>query len=214
MLEGDVPTRGEIERARAARELVAAADAVKTAANATSDAAIGLAFLQAVFGDQFDWNSEHFARTPERFVKMLRELTTPEESNFTAFESDVDEMVVVRDITFTAMCAHHIVPFMGVCHIGYVPNGKIAGLSKFARLVRYFAKDLTVQEELTQKILTRVVGELGAKGVIVIMEAEHLCMTIRGVQSPGTKTVTSAVFGVFAEHDRLARQEFLSLIKE
>lgn len=194
-------------------------------ARMTEEGEIGKAFLNLVFnltqkevsenyhqGNRYNWNDEHFQKTPERFVKMLRELTTPEPFEFTTFESKADEMIVVKDINFVSVCAHHIVPFMGKCHIGYVPAGQIAGLSKFARLVKNSAKDLTVQEELTNRIGDELIDKLDPKGVAVVMEAEHLCMTIRGVQSPGTKTVTSKMTGVFADHDRLARQEFMNLI--
>jgi GTP cyclohydrolase I len=160
-----------------------------------------------------DLNSGHMIRTPERLIESLRELTTPKPFNFTKFESDVDEMVVIKNIHFVSLCAHHVVPFMGVCHIAYVPAGQIAGLSKFARLVKNFAANLTVQEELTNDIGEFLKNELDPKGVAVQMEAEHLCMTIRGVQSPGTTTVTSKMLGVFADHARLARQEFLAAIK-
>lgn len=143
---------------------------------------------------------------------MLRELTTPEAFDFTTFDSESDEMVIVRDIPFNALCAHHIIPFVGIAHIGYVPNGRLAGLSKFGRLVRHHAAALTVQEELTADIASSIELALSPAGVAVVLEAEHLCMTIRGVQMPGTKTITSKMTGVFADHDRLARTEFLRLI--
>lgn len=175
---------------------------------------LGKTFMEAVWAERFNFDSEHFAKTPERFVTMLRELTHQEPFNFTTFESSADEMIVVKDIDFVSLCAHHIVPFMGKCHIGYVPAGQIAGLSKFARTVKTLAKDLTVQEELTNKIAEFLVDRLDPKGVAVVMEAEHLCMTIRGVQAPGTKTITSKMTGVFADHNRLARSEFLGLVRE
>lgn len=173
---------------------------------------LGKSFMQAIWGERYDFDNEHFTDTPKRFVNMLRELTHQEEFNFTTFESAADEMIVIKDIEFVSLCAHHIVPFMGKCHIAYVPAGQIAGLSKFARTVKTLAKDLTVQEELTNKIGNFLIDKLDPKGVAVVMEAEHLCMTIRGVQSPGTKTITSMMTGVFADHNRLARQEFLNLI--
>lgn len=159
-------------------------------------------------------HSEHSIDTPKRLVKMLHELTTPEPFNFTTFESDSDEMIIVKDITFSSLCAHHTAPFVGRAHIGYVPDGRIAGLSKFARAVRYCAKAFTVQEELTSDIYIMLEDRLSPQGLAVVLEAEHMCMTIRGVQAPGTKTITSKMGGVFAQHDRLARQEFLNLIKE
>lgn len=176
--------------------------------------AIGKTFMEAIWAGRFDLETEHMKKTPARFVAMLQELTAPNKFDFTTFASESDEMVVIKGIHFTALCAHHIIPFMGVCHIGYVPRGRIAGLSKFARLVKETAKDLTVQEELNQKIADLIGEYLQPSGVAVVMEAEHLCMTIRGVQSPGTKTITSCMTGVFADHNRLARQEFLHFIKD
>lgn len=158
-------------------------------------------------------NGEHGRDTPRRLVKMLHELTTPEEFNFTTFESTTDEMIIVKDIGFVSLCAHHTAPFMGKAHIAYVPDRRIAGLSKFARAVRYCAKAFTVQEELTQDIYIMLEDALSPQGLGVVLEAEHLCMAIRGVQAPGTKTITSKMGGVFADHTKLARGEFLELIK-
>jgi GTP cyclohydrolase I len=183
------------------------------------------AFLNIVFVNmpQYQWPhtgqanvhghaNEHLRGTPMRFVSMLREMTTPDQFDFTTFESTSDEMVIIKDIAFSSLCAHHIIPFVGVAHVGYVPKGKIAGLSKIARLVKNLSKALTVQEELTYRIAGQLHGFLDPAGVAVVMEAEHMCMTIRGVQSPGTKTITSRMTGVFADHDRQARNEFLQLI--
>lgn len=162
-------------------------------------------------GNPIDWEDPHFQRTPERFYKMLKELTTPEEFDFTVFESTADEMVTIGPIEFVSMCAHHIVPFIGQAWVGYVPAGRLVGLSKIARTVKEMSKALTVQEELTNSIGEYLVDKLDPKGVAVVMRAEHLCMTIRGVQSPGTKTTTSKMTGVFADHNRLARSEFFQL---
>ena len=159
-----------------------------------------------------DVTTPHGRETPKRFVQMLKELTTPEEFNFTTFPADYDEMIIVRNLPFVSLCNHHVVPFHGVAHIGYVPNELMAGLSKFGRTVKYFAKRLQVQEELTNDIATYLQDMLSPKGVIVMMEAEHLCMTIRGVQMPGAMTRTTCVKGVFADHDRTAKMEFLSAI--
>jgi GTP cyclohydrolase I len=188
----------------------------RMAAESRTDVSPNRALVESIWGpDRFDWDSEHFERTPERFVTMLRELTDQKEFNFTMFDAgNIDEMVVIKNIDFVALCAHHIVPFMGKCHIGYIPLKHMAGLSKFARLVKYHAANLTVQEQLTQTICDDLGERLNPAGVMVVMEAEHLCMTIRGVQSPGTTTITSAVTGVFADHTRQARAEFLNLIKE
>lgn len=156
----------------------------------------------------------HGLNTPKRFVAMLRELTTAPEFEFTVFpnEDGVDEIVTVQDIPFVSVCNHHVVPFVGVAHIGYIPNAKLVGLSKFARVVRYYSKRLQVQERLTQQVADYLMENLDPLGVAVILEAEHMCMTIRGVQTPGTKTTTSAMKGVFADHDKTAKDEFLRLI--
>jgi GTP cyclohydrolase I len=167
--------------------------------------------LQKTTGLKMD---EHGAKTPERFVKMLRELTTPEPFDFTVFPNNegVNEIVVVRDIPFVSVCNHHVVPFVGVAHVGYVPDQKIVGLSKLARVVRHFARRLQVQERLTQDVANYLMEQLCPLGVAVVMEAEHMCMTIRGVQTPGTRTLTSAMCGVFADHERTAKREFMGLI--
>ncbi len=156
---------------------------------------------------------ETMDNTPGRFIRAMLELTHREEFKFTTFESVVDEMVVMRDISFTTLCAHHLFPFMGVAHVAYIPDGKVAGLSKLARTVRYYAKGLSLQETLTTDIAARLESELTPLGVGVVLEAEHLCYTIRGVQAPGTTTVTSKMLGVFADHDRTAKAEFLQLIR-
>lgn len=124
-----------------------------------------------------DWEgSQHLNRTPERFVSMLDELTTPEDFEFTTFEnSDVSEMVIIQDIPFYSLCAHHIIPFVGYAHIGYIPDGKVAGLSKFARLVQSTCRGLWVQEELTSTIGNILEEHLEPKGVAVVMKGEHLC---------------------------------------
>lgn len=152
----------------------------------------------------------HGVDTPRRFVAMLRELTTPEPIKWKDFPAEGDEMVSVYDIPFVSLCNHHVIPFVGKAHIGYVPNELNAGLSKFARVVKYHAAGLQVQERLTTSVATYLDLKLQPKGLIVVMEAEHMCMTIRGVQSPGTQTRTTAVKGVFADHERTAKAEFLA----
>lgn len=152
----------------------------------------------------------HGVDTPKRFVAMLRELTTPPEIKWKDFPAEGDEMVTVGPIPFTSLCNHHVVPFIGHAHVGYVPDQTNAGLSKFARVVKHFAAGLQVQERLTTQVANFINLKLEPKGVIVVMEAEHLCMTIRGVQSPGTVTRTTAVKGVFADHTRTAKAEFLA----
>lgn len=159
-------------------------------------------------------SDDHGRGTAARFVRMLSELTTPEEFEFTCFpnEDKVDEMVIVKDIPFVSVCNHHIVPFVGVAHIGYIPDKKIVGLSKFARVVRFYAKQLQVQERLTDQVANFLEENLAPVGVAVVMEAEHMCMTIRGVQTPGSKTITSSMKGVFGDHERTAKAEFLNRI--
>ncbi len=161
-----------------------------------------------------DWDSPHLKATPARFAKMLRQLTTPDDFEFTTFpnERGVDEMVVVQDIPFYTLCAHHVIPFFGVAHIGYVPIDRIAGLSKFARTVQHFCKGLNVQEELTQIIANFLQEQLDPVGVAVVMRAEHLCMTMRGAQVPGTLTTTNSLKGCFRDPAEQARAEFMSTI--
>ena len=156
---------------------------------------------------------EHGERTPERFVKMLRELTTPEAFELRTFPNEgMDEMIIIRNIPFVSLCNHHVIPFIGKAHIGYVPRDLIAGLSKFARVVNMFSKALTVQERLTAHVADYIEERLNPRGVAVVMEAEHLCMTIRGVHAPGTLTYTAAMRGVFADHSRTAKAEFMQRI--
>lgn len=152
-------------------------------------------------------------KTPARFVKALRELTSPDENwEFTTFDTLSDEMVVVRDIRFASLCRHHVLPFMGVCHVAYVPNGQLAGLSKIPRLVSACSASLNTQEELTSEIALKLLDKLNPLGVGVMMEAEHTCMTIRGALAPGTLTYTGCMRGVFADHAKTAKAEFMSRI--
>jgi GTP cyclohydrolase I len=131
----------------------------------------------------------------------------------TVFDADHDEMVLVRDISLASVCEHHLVPWIGLAHVGYIPNesGQITGLSKLARLVDLYAKRPQVQERLTTQVADAVEQCLKPRGVIVVVEAEHLCMSIRGVRKPGAKTVTSAVRGLFRENSS-TRNEAMSLI--
>lgn len=155
--------------------------------------------------------------TPDRVARAYAELTAglhqqPEDVLTTVFDIGHDEMVLVRDIELWSMCEHHLVPFTGVAHVGYIPseNGKITGLSKLARLVDVYAKRPQVQERLTTQIADALVGILEARGVIVVIEAEHLCMTMRGVRKAGARTITSAVRGIM--HRAPTRAEAMSLI--
>jgi GTP cyclohydrolase I len=180
-----------------------------TEATAAEEAAKVL--LQHTTG--LDISSEHGAQTPERFMRMLKELTTAEEFTFTTFPSEgIHDMIVVQDIPFVSVCNHHVIPFVGKVHVAYVPNDMMAGLSKFARLVKFYAKRLQVQERLTVQIADEIEHELAPLGVGVVIQAEHFCMTIRGVQTPGTLTTTAAMRGVFADHDKTAKSEFMSII--
>lgn len=155
-----------------------------------------------------DIRSEHLEATPRRVVDALLELTTPEPFTLTTFPNSdgYDELVLVRDIPFTSLCEHHLLPFRGVANVGYVPGERLVGLSKLARVVEHHARDLQVQERLTTRIADQLADELGARGVGVALRAEHLCMSIRGVQSAGSTTVTTALRGVVADDPALREQ--------
>lgn len=162
-----------------------------------------------------DFEMPHLERTPERFVQLLTEMTIQEEDfNFTTFDNveHIDEMVVIQDIPFYALCAHHIVPFFGEAHIAYIPSSSIAGLSKFARAVKFWSRGLWTQEELTITIADYLEDKLMPLGVAVVLKARHLCVEMRGVQTPGTYTTTSAMRGFFGKHDRTAKSEFFAMI--
>ena len=152
------------------------------------------------------------ADTPERMVDSYIEQLTPQPFQATTFpnDGDYDELVVARDITFHSLCEHHLLPFVGVAHVAYLPGERIVGLSKLARVVEYYARALQVQERLTTQIADWLERELHPRGVGVVLEAEHMCMTLRGVRKPGTKTVTSALHGLVRDDPR-TRQEFLTL---
>lgn len=154
--------------------------------------------------------------TPARVARMYRELfsglhTDPRRHLGALFEETYDELVLVRDISFNSTCEHHLLPFMGIAHIGYLPNGKVVGLSKLARVVEDISRRPQVQERMTHQIADLLNAELDAKGVVVILEATHTCMTIRGVRKPGSLTVTSAVRGLF-KTNLSSRAEVMSLI--
>ena len=163
-----------------------------------------------------DPNRDGLLDTPGRVARMYAELFSglhlePGRHLERVFEETYDEMVLVRDISFNSMCEHHLLPFMGVAHIGYIPNGKVAGLSKLARVVEEVSKRPQVQERMTHTIADLMSSELNAKGVIVVLEAEHTCMTIRGIRKPGSLTITSAVRGLFRTSDS-TRDEAMALI--
>jgi GTP cyclohydrolase IA len=164
-----------------------------------------------------DPNREGLRRTPERYEKALRFLTSgyrqdPEKLlNGAMFSVCYDEMVVVRDIELYSLCEHHLLPFFGKCHVAYIPNKKVVGLSKIARLVNMFARRLQIQERLTSQIATAIQDRLSPQGVGVIVEARHLCMVMRGVEKQHSTATTSAMLGVFRENKQ-TRDEFLALV--
>ncbi|MEA2477998.1 MAG: cyclohydrolase [Actinomycetota bacterium] len=150
--------------------------------------------------------------TPGRVARMYRELLTNRPFNATTFPNTdgYDELVIAKNIPFSSLCEHHLLPFHGVAHLGYIPGDSIVGLSKLARVVEHFARDLQVQERMTKQIATWLEDNVAPKGVGVVLEAEHQCMTIRGVQAAGSKTVTSAMTGLLRT-DMKTREEFLAL---
>jgi GTP cyclohydrolase IA len=160
-----------------------------------------------------DVESPHLRETPRRVAAAYAELLTPEPFALTTFPNDAghDELVLVRDVPFRSLCEHHLLPFHGVAHIGYLPADRIAGLSKLARVVEHYARGLQVQERLTGQIADCLEQNLRANGVAVVLEAEHLCMSVRGVRAAGARTITSALRGLHREH-LATRQEFFQLI--
>lgn len=165
-----------------------------------------------------DLTREGMAKTPERAAKALAYLTQGYHqdldtvTNNAIFTSDTDEMVLVKNIELYSLCEHHLLPFFGRCHIAYIPNGKILGLSKFARIVDLFARRFQVQENLTQEIAQAILEVTDAKGVAVIIEAKHLCMMMRGVEKQASEMKTSNMLGLFRE-DQRTRNEFLQLVR-
>ena len=165
-----------------------------------------------------DPKREGLLRTPSRVAKMYEFLTKGYQAdiesvlNKAVFTEKYSEMVIVRDIDFFSLCEHHMVPFYGKCHIAYIPNGKIIGLSKIPRIVEVFARRLQVQERLTQQIAETIFSRLKPLGVGVVMEAKHLCMMMRGVEQHDTVATTSAMLGSF-RNDVKTRSEFLTLIE-
>ncbi|SDT21596.1 GTP cyclohydrolase I FolE [Microterricola viridarii] len=159
-----------------------------------------------------DPDAPHLADTPRRVADALIEMLTPSEFTATTFENEAgyDSLVLVCDIPFTSLCEHHLLPFHGTAHIGYLPGERIIGLSKLARILEYFSRALQVQERLTQQVADWLQEELGARGVGVVLQAEHQCMAARGVRVSGTRTTTSAWHGELRS-DRAARAEFLTL---
>jgi GTP cyclohydrolase I len=159
-----------------------------------------------------DLEPEGVRDTPRRMAGALAELLTPRPFRATTFPNDegYDELVVARDIPFHSLCEHHLLPFHGVAHVGYLPGERIVGLSKLGRVVDFYARRLQVQERLTTQVARWLCDTLEPRGVGVVIQAEHLCMSLRGVQKPGARTITSALHGVVRDDPR-TRQEFLAL---
>ena len=185
-----------VARRRPARDLAAAEDAAA-------------AFLAAL---GIDLDSDSLAATPGRMARAYAELLTPREFQLTTFANDegYDELVLARGIPIRSVCEHHLLPFVGVAHVGYLPGERILGLSKLARVVELFAHGTQVQERLTKQIADWLTTHLQPEGVGVVIEAEHLCMTLRGVQAVGATTVTSTLTGTLRD-DARSRAEFFTL---
>lgn len=164
-----------------------------------------------------DPDREGLVKTPERVERMFAFLTSGYDKqvddvlNKAVFQDNYDEIVVVKDIDFFSLCEHHLLPFFGKCHVGYLPDGKIVGLSKLVRLVEMYSRRLQVQERLTSQIATALLEALRPRGVAVVMEAQHLCMMMRGVEKQNSIMTTSTVLGTFRS-DEATRLEFLTLI--
>jgi GTP cyclohydrolase I len=173
------------------------------------------AILQALDPDAA---REGLVRTPGRVARALAFLTKGYAEdpraviNDALFTEEYSEMIVLKDLDFYSLCEHHILPFFGKAHVAYIPNGRIVGISKLARLVEVFARRLQVQERMTNQIASTIAEQLGPLGVGVVLEAEHLCMRMRGVEKQNSTVLTSAMLGVFREQDN-TRQEFMNLIR-
>ncbi len=192
------PHRLSVVRSRSAVDLPAAERAVTD-------------LLRALGRDPDD---PHLAETPRRVADSYAELLTPREFELTTFPNDegYNELVMARDLPVQSLCEHHLLPFAGVAHVGYLPGDRILGLSKLARVLDLFARDLQVQERLTQQIADWLQENLAPRGVGVVIEAEHLCMSLRGVRARGARTTTSALHGLLREDPR-SRMEFLALTR-
>lgn len=163
-----------------------------------------------------DTGREGLAETPDRIARMYTEIFSGMEEDAAVplsrvFTVDGGEMVLEKDIVFYSMCEHHMMPFFGRAHVAYIPDGKVVGLSKLARTVEVYAKRLQIQERMTGQIADALMEHLGPKGAMVVLEAEHMCMTMRGVKKPGSKTVSIAVRGVFENNTELQNRFFQML---
>jgi GTP cyclohydrolase I len=176
-------------------------------------------YRQLIVGIGEDPSREGLVKTPARAAKALQYLargyqqSIDEVVNNAIFESDNDQMILVKDIELYSMCEHHLLPFIGKCHVAYIPTGKVIGLSKIARIVDMFAARLQIQENLTKQIADTVMHAIQPAGVGVIIEAQHLCMMMRGVEKQNSKMTTSMMLGTFLDHDR-TRSEFLRLVRD
>lgn len=164
-----------------------------------------------------DVNREGLKDTPERVAKMYEELCAgmdkePEKHLSRTFACDNEDVVIEKDITFYSTCEHHLMPFYGKAYIAYIPNGRVVGISKLARTVEVYARRLQIQEQMTNQIADALETYLGAKGVLVMVEAEHMCMSARGIKKPGSKTVTFAAKGQFKKDNKL-KSDILRLMK-
>ena len=160
-----------------------------------------------------DTTREGLIETPKRYIKFMREFLEPKEFNFTSFDAEgTDEMILQTNIPFYSLCEHHTAPFFGFASVAYIPNKRIVGLSKLARTVDLYANRFQNQERITTQIAERIQKELNPKGVAVTLKAQHLCMCMRGVKKHDTWTVTNKLIGVFKDEDK-ARNEYLNIIK-
>ena len=166
-----------------------------------------------------DPQREGLLQTPKRAAKAMQYLTrgyrqsVDDVVNNAIFESDNDQMILVKDIELYSLCEHHLLPFIGKCHVAYIPTGKVIGLSKIARIVDMYARRLQIQENLTKQIADTLMDAIEPAGVGVIIEAQHLCMMMRGVEKQNSKMTTSMMLGTFLNHDR-TRSEFLRLVRD
>lgn len=175
-------------------------------------------YRQIIKGVGEDPSREGLMKTPARAAKAMQYLThgyqqsVDEVVNNAIFESENNQMILVRDIELYSLCEHHLLPFIGKCHVAYIPTGKVIGLSKIARIVDMFARRLQIQENLTKQIADTLMQTIQPAGVGVIIEAQHLCMMMRGVEKQNSKMTTSMMLGTFLDHDR-TRSEFLRLVR-
>jgi GTP cyclohydrolase I len=191
---------------------LAAASDNRSASRPVDHAAVRDAVRDLLHALGADVESESLEETPRRVADAYVELLTPKPFRVTTFPNDegYDELIVARAIPFHSLCMHHLLPFRGVAHVGYLPGERIIGLSKLARVVELFARELQIQERMTMQIAAWLEEQLAPRGVGVVVEAEHLCMSLRGVQKLGARTATSALRGLVRD-DARTRQEFLAL---